>query len=120
MGKYTPQQRLEIGKEIYTRQLTISEAAIKYDIHLYTARDYMRMYRDKNQLPPRNENPDNPKPIKKKTSIDYNDLSNLSKEELIDEVIKARVEAERAKKGYTVRGGGQGKEFISLKNQNLK
>lgn len=56
----------------------------------------------------------------KKNTIDYDDLSNLSKEELIDEVIKARVETERAKKGYTVKGGGAEKEYISLKNQNLK
>lgn len=120
MAKYTLEHQLEIGKEIYTRQLTISEAAIKYEINIYTARDYMRMYRDKNQLPARNENPNNPKPIMKKNTIDYDDLSNLSKEELIDEVIKARVETERAKKGYTVKGGGAEKEYISLKNQNLK
>lgn len=33
----------------------------------------------------------------------FDDLESLSKEELIDEVIKARVETERAKKGYAVK-----------------
>ena len=44
----------------------------------------------------------------------------MDEEELIDEVIKARVETERAKKGYAVKGGGPEKEFISLSNSNSK
>lgn len=50
----------------------------------------------------------------------FDDLESLSREELIDEVIKARVETERAKKGYAVKEGGQEKEFISLSNSNSK
>ena len=56
----------------------------------------------------------------KTDKLDYSDLESLSKEQLIDEIIKARVEAERAKKGYTVKGDGQEKEFIGLKNLNSK
>lgn len=118
--KFTLEERLNIGREIYTHQLSIAEATIKYNINNYTARDYMRLYRDKNNLPPMNDNDDLPPKKKKIVSLDYDDLTDLSKEELIDEIIKARVEAERAKKGYTVKGGGQEKEFISLKNPNSK
>ena len=122
--KYTLEQRIEIGKEIYSKQLTVSEAAVKYEINIYTARDYMRYYRDKCNLPPMQENkalPDSQKQEKKiKSFVKYDDLENLSKEQLIDEVIKARVEAERAKKGYKVKGDGQEKEFINLSNTNLK
>ena len=122
--KYTLEQRLEIGREIYTHQLSLNEAAVKYEINNYTARDYMRYYRDKNGLPAMDDNepiPGSKKQQRKyKTPIHYEDLETLTKEELIDEIIKARVEAERAKKGYTVKGGGAEKEFTSLKNQNLK
>lgn len=122
--KYTLEQRLEIGREIYSHQLTVSEAAVKYDINIYTARDYMRYYRDKCNLPPMQENkaiPDSQKQeVKIKKFVKYDDLESLSKEQLIDEVIKARVEAERAKKGYKVKGDGQGKEFINLNKKNLK
>lgn len=84
----------------------------------------MKYYRDKNGLPPKDDN----EPIseskkqqrKYKAPIHYEDLETLTKEELIDEIIKARVEAERAKKGYTVKGGGSEKEFTNLKNPNLK
>ena len=57
---------------------------------------------------------------KKDQVVDYNDLESMTKDELIDEVIKARINTERAKKGYIVKGDGQEKEFISLNNQNLK
>lgn len=54
--KYTLVQRLDIGREIYSRSITVNEAAIKYVINNYTAREYMRFYRDKNNLPPLNQN----------------------------------------------------------------
>lgn len=118
--KCTLEQRLEIGREIYTHQLSLNEAAVKYEINTYTARDYMRYYRDKNGLSAMADNEPVIKKTKKTKAIDYSSLESLSKEELIDEIIKARVEAERAKKGYIVKGGGVEKGFISLKNQNLK
>lgn len=125
MNKYTLEERLEIGRQIYSHQLTVNEAAVKYDINHYTARDYMRYYRDKNNLPAMNslyaksQVPASTEP-KPKKYVKYDDLESLSKEELIDEVIKARVEAERTKKGYKVKGDGQEKEFINLNNMNSK
>ena len=50
--KYTEEERIAIGREIYTHEISIYEASIKYKINYYTARDYMRLYRDKNGLPP--------------------------------------------------------------------
>ena len=60
------------------------------------------------------------KVINKAKRKNFDGLESLSREELIDDVIKARVETERAKKGYVVKGGGLEKEFISLNNSNLK
>ena len=52
--KYTKEQRLEIGKKIYEGKLTLATAAVDYDINLYTARDYFRMYKaSANQPEPR-------------------------------------------------------------------
>lgn len=125
MNKFTLEERLEIGRQIYSHQLTVNEAAVKYDINYYTARDYMRYYRDKNNLPAMNSLYAKSQATastehKPKKYVKYDDLENLSKEELIDEVIKARVEAERTKKGYKVKGDGQEKEFINLNNTNSK
>lgn len=122
--KYTLDERLEIGRKIYCHELTINEASIEYNINNYTARDYMRFYRDKNQLPQMKENiicNEAPKSkTKNKNTLNYENLEQLTKDELIDEVIKARVDAERAKKGYLVKGDGQEKEFISINSLNLK
>lgn len=43
--KYTQAQRLLIGKQIYEKELNLASAAVKYDISMYTARDYYRLYK---------------------------------------------------------------------------
>ena len=119
MVKYTKEERLEIGRRIYNRELSVYDAAAEYNINWYTARDYMREYRDLNNLDPMKRRPIGISAItnqKKK----YSDLETLTKEELIDEVIKTRIELERTKKGYAVQGGVQEKEFICLKSLNSK
>lgn len=133
---YTKEQRSEIGRLIYIGELTVNKAASQYGISFFTARCYLREYRILNNLPAKEAHPPSPQvqnteetnslnsivePVKKeKKRKGYEELVNLSKDELINEVIKARVEEARAKKGYTVKGGGQEKEFIPLKNVNTK
>ena len=51
--KYTKEERLDIGRRIYDGELTRYEAAEEYEISEQTARNYMRLYRDVNHLPPR-------------------------------------------------------------------
>ena len=90
MVKYTKEERLEIGRRIYNRELSVYDAAAEYNINWYTARDYMREYRDLNNLDPMKRGPIGTSAItnqKKK----YSDLETLTKEELIDEVIKKRL-----------------------------
>ena len=118
--KYSKEQRLLIGREIYTHQISLNHAAEKYGINRYTARDYMREYRDTNNLEPMSDTSEEFKIIQNKRKTNFSDLESLSKNQLINEVIKARVEAERAKKGYAVKGGGQVKEFINLSDLNTK
>ncbi len=50
--RYTKEERDEIGRQIYTHEISIGEAAEKYHRNWYTIRDYMRQYRDENGLPP--------------------------------------------------------------------
>lgn len=116
----TKKERLSIGEQIYTHVLTISQAADKYNINPYTARSYMREYRDFNNLPPMNEGREEFRILNDLKRSKYEDLQEMDKEALIDEVIKARVEAERSKKGYLVKGGGQEKVFVNLKDVNSK
>ena len=120
--KLSKEQRLDIGKEIYTGVLTVAEAADKYGLGYYSARECYRQYRSTYRLP----SPFPPgRPRKFRPSIDsksksYSELKELSNEALIEEVIKARVEAERAKKGYEVKGDGRTRKYNILNRENLK
>lgn len=44
-NKFTKNERLEIGRKIFEKELNREEAAVKYDINPYTARDYLRLYK---------------------------------------------------------------------------
>ena len=58
--------------------------------------------------------------IFKKDKIDISVYQNMTKDELIDELILAKANELRAKKGYEVRGVGANKEFVILNNKNSK
>ena len=121
--KYTKEQRLNIGKQIYENKLTKHEASMQYGIGIDTARDYMRLYRDSNKLLPKNKSSDNIDFIKgsaRSTKIDLSDNELMTKEELIKELVKSKVNELRLKKGYTVEGVGVDKVFIPLNNKNIK
>lgn len=92
--KYTNQQKADIGKAVLDEGLTGDEAAARYGVSRSTVDVCKRLYRES--------------------------LMAMTKEELIDEVILARAEAERAKKGYSAKGGGASKEFVPLKGSNTK
>lgn len=43
--KYKKEDRLEIGRQIVKKEMNKEEAAVLYNISVYTARDYMRYYK---------------------------------------------------------------------------
>ena len=119
----TKEERLRIGRCIYYGEISRYEAANLYGISEMTAREYMRLYRDANHLPPKSGRKGicNVSKLKEAAcSGGISSLEKLSKEELILEVIKARVETERAKKGYMVKGDGPGKKYMPLDRQTTK
>ena len=92
--KYTLEQRLEIGRRIYENEISRYEAAEEYGIDFNSARDYMRLFRDTNHLPPKNLN----KPLKNKTAgaskyaqlHDTEAYGSMTRQELIQELIMAK------------------------------
>ena len=99
--KYTKEQRLVIGRRIYDGELTRYEAAEEYEISEQTARDYMRLYRDVNHLPPRKGAKRICGLAKTKSAsvpTGLEDLQSMTKEELIDALVMAKITEARLKK----------------------
>ena len=107
--KLTKEEEMDVGRQIYDRLLTIPIAAEKFGV----------TYRAANGLPPNNRGFSKPAAVAA-AKADISALDSMTRDQLIDEVIRARADAERAKKGYTVKGGGAEKGFFSLEGASLK
>ena len=103
---YDKEQRLEIGRRVYINEISQKDAMYIYNLSITSVKNYLKEYMESINVTTE--------------SSTIEDLNKLSKEQLIDEVIKARVDVERAKKGYAVKGGGQEKEYINLFEKNTK
>ena len=130
--KYSKEQRIDIGRQVYTHELSRMEASQKYEVSDSSLDVYVSLYklvsgiqtqntrvaiRNKTDKTDRNE----PKPREDTSETwDIETYQAMSKEELINELIRAKVNEARAKKGYEVRGDGTNKEFISLSRKNSK
>ena len=94
----------------------------KYDICKATAENYVRAYKELNGIPIDRKkpivSPSGTKPVQTKSSAttEMEEYMAMSKEELI----LAKANELRAKKGYEVKGAGANKEFIPLNNKNSK
>ena len=120
--KYTKEQRLDIGRQIYDGELSRYEAAEKYNINDQTARDYMRLYRDVNNLPPKRAGRAHTIAAKstQTASSGLDDLEAMSKEELIEEIVRARINEARLKKGYEVEGDGKSIFITHFHTQKMR
>lgn len=104
---YSREKRLEIGQRIYNGEVSRYQASEEYGISEQTARDYMRLYRDVNDLPPKHGTKGSYASILSNVQPSgLEEIEAMTKDELILELVKARVAEARLKKGYEVKGDG--------------
>ncbi len=122
--KYTLEERLDIGRRIYERELTCQQAADEYGIHKHTAKRYLWLYRDTNGLLPQKARISTERIVNAKVAAsmpdDISGYESMTKEELIQELVLAKINEARAKKGYEVKGVGVEKEYIVYDSRNTK
>ena len=121
--KYTPEERMDIGRRVYEREMTCQAAAEVFGIHKHTAKRYLWMYRDTKGLPPKTGRPEGLKitsAAASELSGDITEYENMSREELIRELVLSKINEERAKKGYEVKGVGAEKKYIKYVSKNIK
>ena len=116
--KFTKDEQLDIGRRMYNKEITYQEAMNLYNISESCAHKYMTDYK-KSQGIPLKQHSTSGSSIQFASS-DMETYMSMSKEELINELIKAKANELRAKKGYEVKGVGASKEFIPLNSKNSK
>jgi len=82
MGK-TKEDKLNIGKRIYNKEISKYEAAELYNISVDTARNYLRMYRDSIGIPVESHEAQDEK------------LEKMSRRDLIKEILRLRRDKRR-------------------------
>lgn len=121
--KYTKEQRLDIARRVYDRELTVAEAAVKYDLNPSSVKGYLRLYRAEMGLPPRtrgNRNGNATQRIADQNDPSLKEYEAMSKEELIDALVMARINEARLKKGYSVKGSGVEKKYLPIDSGNIR
>ena len=116
--KLTREERMDLGRKIYLHEISRSEVMELYGIGKSTADKLLTDYKRSNGIPVASHVSKANKPVG--ASADIETYMSMSKEELINELILAKANELRAKKGYEVKGVGANKEFIPLNNKNSK
>lgn len=122
----TRELNLDIGRRFASGEISVKEAmellGRKRNNVYYWKNEYLKSIGVVAKPKAHQPKGTSPKDIKDEVANEdeISRLSSLSKEELIDEVIKAKVGEARAKKGYEVKGGGENKEYVILNNKNTK
>lgn len=115
---------MDIGRRIYNDEMSCQGAADLYGINKHTAKRYLWLYRDTNGLAPkkgRRENLSrNVAKMASSLSGDMADYESMTREELIQELVLAKINEARAKKGYEVKGVGVEKEYIVYDSRNTR
>ena len=111
--KYTYEFKLQVTEDHEENHLSWPELERKYGVANSVIRGWVRLYSEGLLETGR-----------KKTGNPYSALhtsKSLSREERLElENLKLRIENERLKKGYLVKGGGVRKEYVSISGRNTK
>ena len=111
--KYSYEFKLKVIKEYLEDHLSLLELEEKYGVVHSVIIKWTRLY-----------NEGLLKTGRKRTGNPFSALytsKSLSREERLElENLKLKIENERLKKGYTVKGGGAGKEYVSIFDANTR
>ena len=121
MGKnkqYTPEFKIQCAKEVLKGKKTQREIAKENGMTDRNVRRWVKDYQEHGEeyfyQEHRGKNSGNPYAA-------LHTKKNLSELERLElENLKLRIENERLKKGYIVKGVGANKEFVTIKDKNMK
>lgn len=124
--KYTKEERLEFGRKIYESGLSNLKAGEIFDISEEGTRRYRISYEESQGVEhnPGKSQKQGIHPNALITQVEasnaFDDYASMTKDELIEEVMKARIRETRLKKGYMVKGVGAAKEYVPIDKESIK
>lgn len=127
--QYTRDERLEIGRQVYDREISQQDAAAKYNVGTRTIYRWKEEYKAENGLSGKYRSkfgtsmiqPVNPtEGLTKSEAKTLSEYESMTKEELIRELVLSKINEARAKKGYMVKGVGSEKEYLPIGSKNIK
>lgn len=124
--KYSKEERLEVGRKIHESGLSNLKAGETFGISEESARRYRILYEQSQGIKRKtNKARKNDSNTASLTTLGEpisgsDDYTSMTREELIEELMKARIRETRLKKGYMVKGVGADKEYILLDSKNTK
>lgn len=116
--KYTAEFKIEVVKKITEEHIGIKEISRQNSMDSRVVRNWLKIYQEYGEAyfyeEHRGNNKGNPYAALHRSK-------SLSKEERLElENLKLKIENERLKKGYMVKGVGANKEFVTTKDVNMK
>ena len=124
--KYSKEERLEVGRKIHESGLSNLNAGIMFGISEESARRYRILY-EQSQGIKHDSSRAHKCPVDTAALItpgepmsSSDDYSSMTRDELIEELMKSKIREARLKKGYLVKGVGADKEYILLDSKNTK
>jgi len=112
--KYSYEFKLQAMKDYFDNHLSVREVIRKYSISFGTFNIWKRNYKDGCLETGRAHNRGN------KLAALYTSKHLTNEQRLELENLKLRIENERLKKGYQVKGGGVNKEYVFILDVNTK
>lgn len=105
-------KRLSIGKKIYDGDLSINEVMDKYKVTRAGAQNWLYEYR---RSIGESKYLDGKKCLKRTSSHKRRNTpyDQMTKDQLIHQIMKKDIEIERSKKGYAIKGGGRKRVLIT-------
>ena len=124
----TREEKQEIGRRMYNKEISVKDVMKEYAVTSSTAYKWLADYKRMNGIPlgsyKRSSHQSEGIRIKPASGgaskADMDAYMSMSREELINALILAKVNEARAKKGYEVKGDGANKEFVPLSKKNSK
>ena len=112
------EQRLLVGKQIHDGTLLAPDAMKEYEVGYTTVCSWRRQYEESAGLA-------EPAPKTKPLGVspgatNPREYESMGKNELIKELMRRDIEVARLKKGYSVKGGGSKKEYVTFSGLNTK